>query len=158
MTPDEIVTLWKGSEDGHQAALFAWAGMAAKYGWNAARDNRCYRDIALASAMPGHGEVIPVELSLMFAIANGGQRHKAVAAKLKATGVKSGVLDVCLPVARGGYHGLFIEMKKPKKGVVSANQKFWALNLARQGFRVEFCYDWHKAAHILRCYLEDKTM
>ena len=32
--------------------------------------------------------------NLIFAIPNGGQRHKAVAAKLKAEGVKSGVPDL----------------------------------------------------------------
>ena len=33
------------------------------------------------------------ELALLFAIPNGGHRHKAVAAKLKAEGVRAGVPD-----------------------------------------------------------------
>lgn len=54
------------------------------------------------------------ELSLMFAVPNGGDRHPAVAAKLKAEGVKAGVPDIFLPVPRNGYHGLFIELKELK--------------------------------------------
>ncbi len=42
------------------------------------------------------------ELALLYAIPNGGDRHKAVAAKLSAEGVKSGVPDLCLPVPRLG--------------------------------------------------------
>ena len=46
------------------------------------------------------------ELKLLFHIPNGGSRNKAEAANLKAQGVKPGVPDLCLPVARCGYHGL----------------------------------------------------
>jgi hypothetical protein len=52
------------------------------------------------------------ELDLLYAIPNGGKRDIAVAVALKAEGVKSGIPDLCLPVARGGYHGLYVEMKK----------------------------------------------
>jgi hypothetical protein len=50
-------------------------------------------------------------LRWMFAIPNGGHRHKAIAAKLKIEGVKAGVPDICLPWPAQGYHGLYIEMK-----------------------------------------------
>ena len=54
------------------------------------------------------------ELSLMFAIPNGGQRSITTAGKLKKEGVKAGIPDLHLPVARGEYHSLFIEMKAGK--------------------------------------------
>lgn len=54
----------------------------------------------------------------IFAIPNGGHRHPAVAAKLKATGVVKGVPDLFVPAWR-----LWIEMKRLKGGVVSAEQK-----------------------------------
>ena len=47
------------------------------------------------------------ELNCMFAIPNGGLRNPVVARKLKAEGVKSGVSDIFLSVARGGYHNLY---------------------------------------------------
>lgn len=65
------------------------------------------------------------ELALLFHIANGGDRHPAVAAKLKKQGVKPGVPDLFLPVARGGFHGLWVEMKRQKGGRLSDEQKAW---------------------------------
>lgn len=79
------------------------------------------------------------ELQLMFAIPNGGLRNKGVAKKLKKEGVKSGVPDLMLPVARGGYHGLFIEMKRIKKSSTDDNQKLWHKNLTEQGYKVVVC-------------------
>ena len=106
------------------------------------------------------------ELASLFAIPNGGHRNVIVARKLKAEGVRAGVPDLCLPVARGGWHGLFIEMKasaedrrlqttdrRPRKGVVSAEQSMWALRLETQGFKVAVCYGSAAAEAVLREYL-----
>lgn len=41
------------------------------------------------------------ELRLLYHIPNGGSRNQIEAKHLKAQGVKSGVPDLCLPVARG---------------------------------------------------------
>lgn len=56
----------------------------------------------------------------IFAIPNGGHRHLAVAAKLKATGTSSGVPDLFIPAWR-----LWVEMKRVKGGSLSAEQKDW---------------------------------
>lgn len=78
------------SEDVEQAQLFAWAAYASgKY----------------------------PELALMHHIPNGGKRGKAEAARFKLQGVKAGVPDIFLPCARGGCHGLYIELKRVKGGV-----------------------------------------
>ena len=55
-------------------------------------------------------------------IPNGENRDTVTAARLKATGLKSGVSDTFLPEPRGAYHGLYIELKTPT-GTLSANQK-----------------------------------
>ena len=70
-----------------------------------------------------------LELDLLYHVPNGGHRHVAVATKLKREGVKSGVPDLFLPVARDGYHGLFIEMKAIG-GRTSPNQKNGLMNCA----------------------------
>lgn len=80
------------------------------------------------------------ELAMLYAIPNGGHRHKAVAAKMKAEGVKAGVLDICLPVPRGQYHGLYVEMKKQKGGRLSDAQKWWKNMLLSQGYQVKVCH------------------
>lgn len=52
------------------------------------------------------------ELALLHHIPNGGTRDAVEAKHLKQQGVKSGVPDLCLPVPRGQYHGLYIEIKR----------------------------------------------
>ncbi|MDE7389628.1 MAG: VRR-NUC domain-containing protein, partial [Lachnospiraceae bacterium] len=69
------------------------------------------------------------ELKLLHHIPNGGKRDPIEAKHLKEQGVKSGVPDLHLPVARGGYHGLYIEMKT-ETGRASQNQKWWLEQLA----------------------------
>ena len=59
-------------------------------------------------------ERLHLHLSLLFAIPNGGHRHKAVGAKLKSGGVKAGVPDCFLAVPKNGKHGLFLEPCSPR--------------------------------------------
>lgn len=51
------------------------------------------------------------ELKLLYHIPNEGKRSVSYGAALRRQGMKRGVPDLCLPVARGRYHGLYIEMK-----------------------------------------------
>jgi len=92
------------------------------------------------------------ELELMYHIPNGGSRNAIEAANLKKQGVKSGVPDICLPVARMGFHGLFIEMKVGKNKP-SDNQKRWISDLNEQGYRAEVCYGWEEASKVISEYL-----
>ncbi len=57
-----------------------------------------------------------------------------IAAKLKKAGSKNGVPDVFVGVARGKYHGLFIELKIVAGGVVSEEQKQMLNLLTDQGY------------------------
>jgi hypothetical protein len=100
------------------------------------------------------------ELELIYAIPNGGHRHKAVAAKMKAEGVKDGVPDMCLPVARGPYHALYIEMKAPykKNHKLPTNQQWWKIRLTGEGNGHSVCYDWEDAWDTVMAYLAmDRT-
>lgn len=92
------------------------------------------------------------ELAQMFAVPNGGQRHIAVAARLKAEGVKAGVPDIFLPAPRGQAHGLFIELKA-EGGRVSAAQRNRLAALARQGYACRVCYGWEEAWREIQAYL-----
>jgi len=92
------------------------------------------------------------ELALLFAIPNGGHRHKAVAKRMKAEGVRAGVPDLCLPIPRGPWHGLFIEMKTAA-GRPSQAQNVWLTALRAQGYRAEVCRGWHAARAVIEAYL-----
>lgn len=92
------------------------------------------------------------ELDLLYAIPNGGSRHKLEAYNLKKQGVRAGVPDICLPVGRGNYISLYIEMKvKPNKP--SDNQKLWIEKLRKYGNKVEVCYSWEEAKNEIIKYL-----
>ncbi|CAB4139908.1 VRR-NUC domain containing protein [uncultured Caudovirales phage] len=64
----------------------------------------------------------------IFAIPNGGLRGRAAAGKLKAEGVSAGVPDLHIPA-----WSLWVEMKRQKGGVVSAEQKDWINYLSSIG-------------------------
>ena len=84
-----------------------------------------------------------------FAIPNGGQRNKIVAAKLKAEGVLPGVPDILIA---DGKPGCFIEMKSTK-GSTSKIQEQRIQELSKAGYRVEVCYGWDQAKSVAIEYL-----
>ena len=112
------------SEHQEQCALFQWAALKARQ--------------------------IP-ELQFLFAVPNGGFRHKATAGRLRAEGMKAGVPDIQWPVPRGQYHGLFIEMKFGKNKPTKRQQ--WFINfLDEQGYYVQVCYGWSDASNVIQHY------
>ncbi len=125
------------SEHDEQVAVFEWAKVMVMSG-------RC------------------PELALMFAIPNGGKRPKRRdrhgnwyspgGVKMKAEGEKPGVLDMMLPVACQGYHGMFIEMKFGRNKL-TPEQQAWARALAAQRYFVIVAYDAQEAIEKISRYL-----
>lgn len=120
----------KESEHCEQVALFEWAKLQER--------------------------VIP-ELALLMAVPLGGKRHPAVAAKMKAEGVKAGYPDLILDVARAGFHGLRIELKAGKN-TASAEQKDWLAWLSEQGYCCYIAYGWIAARRLILEYLAGRPM
>ncbi len=126
MTPEQIAK--SGTEYAEQAALFAWSALnQIKY--------PC--------------------LKWMFAIPNGGFRFKSEAGRLKASGVKPGVPDILLPVPKGAWAGLFIEMKRKVASRIQHNQYEWLDQLVCFGYRAEVCYGWEQARDVIEDYLNE---
>lgn len=128
----------KKSESGEQQALIEWATLqAVKY----------------------------TELELLYHIPNEGKRTPATAAKLKREGLKPGVPDLCLPVARivsmpeGKYlrHGLYIEMKIPGNTPTDA-QKEWLERLEAEGYFCTVCYSMEAAKNIILKYVRSRKL
>ena len=94
------------------------------------------------------------ELALMYHIPNGGRRNAKEAAMLKAEGVKPGVPDICLPVSRSIYHGLYIELKRKRGGKTSDAQKEWINGLKAQGYAALVCRGWEDAKDSIIEYLK----
>lgn len=95
------------------------------------------------------------ELKLLYHVPNGGKRDIATAKKLKAEGVKAGVPDICLPVARGKYHGLYIELKVGKNKTTE-NQDMWLEALNKNGYYTNVCYGWEEASKVITDYLKER--
>lgn len=93
------------------------------------------------------------ELDLMYHIPNEGKRSQIGGAMLKAQGLKAGVPDVCLPVPRGKFHGLYIELKAGKNRATE-KQLEWMDKLSAQGYITALCYGWESASETIRKYLE----
>ena len=111
----------------HQAALFTWA-----------------RNPATIRALPG--------IELMSSSLNGVKLTKAQAGKAKAAGMLKGEADVRLPVARGQWIGLVIEMKvKPNKP--TTEQLEYGAAMEAEGHQFHVCYDWQDAQRLITAYL-----
>jgi hypothetical protein len=115
----------KVSEGDHQVRLMRWA---AKQGTTIA------------------------ELQLLYHIPNGGARDAATAARLRVEGVKAGVPDLHLPVARRGYHGLYVELKADG-GKTSGGQDIWLARLRAEGYQALVCYGAQAAYEAIVTYL-----
>jgi len=95
------------------------------------------------------------ELNYLYHIPNGEYRTKATAGKLRAMGVKAGIPDIHLPIARGSYHGLYIELKSLKRGAkTSDNQDGWIEALRDNGYCVGVCRGWREALRLILDYME----
>jgi hypothetical protein len=131
LTPEQIGKAV--TEHAQQCAVFAWAA-------DSRRDHP--------------------ELEWLYAVPNGGDRDRVVAGRMKAEGVRSGVADMALPVARGPYHGLYIELKRedakrdddPTAGMHDEQIKFQVF-VREQGYAGVTAYGWKHAVRVLQGYL-----
>ncbi|CAI8806629.1 VRR-NUC domain-containing protein [Pseudomonas sp. IT-P74] len=97
----------------------------------------------------------PAVFELIYHVPNGGHRVKAVASKLKAQGVKAGIPDLVLTMARGGFFGLYIEFKAtpPNDAAISPSQHERIRKLNEQGYLAVVCRGHFDAMEQIRAYL-----
>ncbi|WBF05251.1 hypothetical protein [Burkholderia phage CSP3] len=110
-----------------QKALFEWARMPA-----------------VVRTMPG--------IDLLEGSMNGVKLTAAQAGKAKAAGMLKGSHDVRLPVARGCWIGLSIELKHGDNTPTDEQLAIGA-RLEAEGWRVHFVWDWLDAVKIITEYL-----
>jgi len=121
------------TEDEHQELIFEW--------------------------VDSHLDTYPL-LKLLYANMNGVRRSKRYTAKLKRRGLKSGIPDMFLPVARHGFHGLYIELKRPKTkdhnaGIMSTSQKMWNRELMDQGYACMIAYGHQEVISLFEHYFAE---
>lgn len=111
-------------------------------------------------ALINRAEYHPICKEYLFAIPNGGSRHKIEAYNLQLQGVKAGVPDICLAYPTKVYPGLYIELKRREKAnaVISPEQKTWVKRLRKVGYCAVVCYGWESAWDVIIRYLKDETI
>lgn len=96
-------------------------------------------------------------LKLLRGSMNGVHLSKAQAAKAKAAGMLTGEHDVTLPVPRGGYTGLSVELKYGNNKPTQA-QIDYGNALIAEGWLVAYFWDWVDAAELIKKYLEGRLV
>ncbi|ADL03342.1 VRR-NUC domain-containing protein [Lacrimispora saccharolytica] len=99
-----------------------------------------------------HREGMYPDLKWIHHCPNGGSRQKKEAARLKAQGVKPGVPDLHLPIPKGAYAGLYIEMKYDD-GTVEPPQKEWIRAMKAAGHFACVCYGYDYAVKVIEEYV-----
>lgn len=119
-------------EADEQRHLFLWAQMMAR---------KKYPELELLNASM-NGALIP------------GEKKFGIITALKDIGcLRPGFPDINLPVPRGGYHGLYIELKRRSGGKVSPDQQWWLDRLRGQGYCAIIAKGKDEAVKIITNYL-----
>ncbi len=127
LSPEQLAR--NGTEHGEQSALFAW--------------------------IVEHRAEYP-DLEKLYAVNNNaGLGDPVRGARARMAGVKEGVADTVLPVARHGLFGLYLEMKvkDKKKAKVSPAQKVFAKTITEDGYGYAVAYGWEHATWLLLQYI-----
>lgn len=146
VTPEKLAD--NGSELGHQTAFFAWL----------ANPSTTSIEHLKTPKYPS--------FDLCFAIPNGGERNKIVAAQLKSSGAKAGVWDIFLPVQNyiwsvfpqydsptESRNGLWIEFKVKPNRLTMEQKEFQEKLAAKAKFEWFVAYTWVEAADKVLNYL-----
>ena len=75
----------------------------------------------------------------------------------KKIGVNPGIPDYMLPIAAGGYHGLFLEFKRPG-GKLSDKQVCKIALLREQGYKCDVVYGWEEGIKAVLDYLNNSFL
>jgi len=91
-------------------------------------------------------------LGIIYAVPNGAWCGYKQGRKLVSEGLVSGVPDLVIPIARKGWHALYIEMKNGKQGRVSDNQSEMMKKLVREGNMCAVCRNFDQFRQIITDY------
>lgn len=153
------------NKDGHHADLL-WGGDGTGLGHNykprvkQARilPTETQEQCALMQWWSLYAPTVDIDARLLFAIPNGAylgrdQRGREIQmAVLKRMGLRPGVSDLMLAVARKTFHGLYVEMKA-QDGETRQDQISFRQLVIGQGYKAEFCYGAVSAIETIKGYL-----
>ena len=86
-------------------------------------------------------------------IPNEGLRSKRMGAMLKEMGMQKGFPDIHIPQARGGYHAMYIELKRDKFSHPTREQLEWIAYLNKNGYYAVVAYGADAAIREIKKYM-----
>lgn len=94
----------------------------------------------------------------LFTATMGGQyqKHHSQRRRAKATGYLKGVSDLLIFEPKGGYCGLFIELKRDKKCYPSAEQKLFLSNATQRGYYAVCAKGFEQCREIIDKYFNEE--
>ena len=100
------------------------------------------------------GEPVGDLYDAIYHVPNGGQRSKSTGAAMKRQGVKSGVSDLVVMDARGGWHGLYMEFKAspPHTAALAESQHDWLVKAEERGYCAVLAVGLEEAKQLLEEY------
>jgi len=100
------------------------------------------------------GEPVGDLYDAIYHVPNGGQRSKSTGAAMKRQGVKSGVSDLVVMDARGGWFGLYMEFKAspPHTAALADSQHDWLALAEERGYCAVLAVGLEEAKVVLREY------
>jgi len=94
-------------------------------------------------------------LDLAYATASGLKMSIGALMKAHKAGIiKKGLPDIVIPVAKGGYHGLYIELKK-EKGITSPAQKEFIKRLCEEGYLAKSIQGYQDTINAIEGYFNE---
>lgn len=108
-----------------------------------------YPDIRSLHAVPNGAKLPYTE--------KGGRRYSPEAIKLKKEGLTPGMLDINWPLAKRGYHGLWVEMKVGKNTLTDEQAEMKQL-LEQQGNYCVVCYSYQDAIRVIEWYADFRSV
>ena len=90
-------------------------------------------------------------------VPNEGKRSPQQGARLKRMGMSKGFPDLVIPIPRGDYHGLYLELKVGE-GKTSAEQKRWLNILSANGYASTACWGVDEAINTISRYLKGESI
>lgn len=95
----------------------------------------------------------PIPRDYICSIENGGKRTPAQVNLLKLMGLRPGVSDLFMAYPAHGKHGLWIEMKRRRCGVISPEQRIWINRMNSVGYVAVVAKGWEHAVDLIETYL-----
>jgi hypothetical protein len=88
---------------------------------------------------------------LVIHIPNEGRRSERYGRLLRDMGMRAGVSDLFICMAKHGFHGAWIELKSAR-GRISTEQALFQLDMANQGYFTMVCYSIDEAIKTISWY------